>query len=235
MTRQPPVNSVMYLKCSCLLIVLLLLSGCQAQEIDASGLAELNGVFHDRSTGRPFTGRVTGSLQGNLNQGLWHGRVATYFPGGEIQSEAHFRAGIMHGLTRSWYRSGQLRSESMFVDGELDGPMKQWFDNGQLRSERGYSKGREQGAEREFSREGRLSFERSWAAGRRHGLEIHYCPRNTGEQAPGADSGMCSDSISRVPAPVVQADNERGLMRIWCHDHGQSLDTNECVSLASGL
>ena len=211
-----------------LLFACILISGCQQAEIDATSLAELNGVYLVRATGQPFSGQVTGHIMGKMTDGRWQGRVSTYFPDGKIQSEAHFRKGVMHGVTRSWYADGQVRSESTFLDGVLDGAMAQWWGNGQLQSEKRYSNGQEHGVERGYLRDGRLSFERSWIRGQRDGFELHYCKSNDQPRSPGSDLGMCSKTTGRPQLPVVLTDDAGVERRIWCFESGVVIALEQC-------
>ena len=210
------------------LVACLYLPACKQAEIDISELGELSGVFVVRTSGQPFSGRVTGDVSGTLKQGRWHGRVTSFFPDGQAQSEAHFRRGVMHGVNRSWYPGGQLRSESTFVHGDLDGAMRQWWGNGQLKSEKPYAYGQEHGVERSYVSTGGLSFQRSWIRGRQDGFEIHHCASDPSLRVSGSDTGMCSNVTRRARSPLRTGDDGGGFRHVWCFEDGAALPLEPC-------
>lgn len=210
------------------LVCLVLLAACSRAEIDAGQLAEVGGVFHDRTTGQAFTGEVTGAIEGRLRDGRWQGVVRTYHPDGSKQSEARFRGGVMQDAARSWHANGQLASLVEYADGARHGAFSRWFDNGVTEVEKTFDDDRESGHERRYLRNGRLLLDRTWRAGRKHGVETYFC---WPDASPGANFGGCGPLGEGVPEPVAGQGDGGVATRTWCYQDNEVISREACAEL----
>jgi antitoxin component YwqK of YwqJK toxin-antitoxin module len=92
--------------------------------ISAAQLVERNGVFYDRLSDRPFTGRV----------------ISRYTTG-NLRLESFFEDGLKEGTEKSWYEDGSIRRESGYREGERHGEWTSWDTNHRRTFHRRYEDG----------------------------------------------------------------------------------------------
>ena len=85
-------------------------------------LVEREGLFYEKFTVVPFTGKIDeglerGSFQNGKRDGLWVG----YYENGQLEFQGDFRDGVRDGPWVHYRENGQLWSEGTFKDGKEEG------------------------------------------------------------------------------------------------------------------
>ncbi|SNW62483.1 MORN-repeat protein [Orpheovirus IHUMI-LCC2] len=60
------------------------------------------------------------------------GKVRTYYPNGNIQSESHIINGILYGMCTKWHENGIKKEELMCIGDIQNGCVTNWYENGNL-------------------------------------------------------------------------------------------------------
>lgn len=67
--------------------------------------------------------------------------IRNWYPGGQMESEIHYRNEELHGRAVKWHENGQLAGESFYIDGVLHGSYTEWDEEGNRIIEREYDNG----------------------------------------------------------------------------------------------
>ena len=113
-------------------------------EMGFENLIRKDGVWADKVTGEPFSGRLKGTMiglsrgcrgckdyEGTLNYGKADGTWTYYHDNGELYQKKNYKLGILHGDFISFYRSGQLCQKGEYANGRLSGSWERYKENGQ--------------------------------------------------------------------------------------------------------
>tara|TARA_Y100000588_G_C14107862_1_gene861646 strand:+ start:650 stop:1153 length:504 start_codon:yes stop_codon:yes gene_type:complete len=87
-------------------------------------IPERDGLYYNKNTRKPFTGRVD-----------------EYYPFKDIKAlkvVRHFKDGKQHGLRIEFYNDGTKRSEIEYKDGKKHGKAINWYKGGQVQWERSF-------------------------------------------------------------------------------------------------
>ncbi len=105
-----------------LLIITLILPLLLSSESWAIGYDELiqrEGLYYEKFTDVPFTGKVDYqsklSFKGGKPQGEWVG----YYKNGQLSYKENYANGKRHGEEVSYYENGQLEFKGNYVNGKL--------------------------------------------------------------------------------------------------------------------
>ena len=69
-------------------------------------------------------------IEGNLKDGVPHGRWTHWFENGQKELEGEFQDGEEVGTFVGWYENGQKKAEGDFQDGEKAGTWTWWNEDG---------------------------------------------------------------------------------------------------------
>jgi antitoxin component YwqK of YwqJK toxin-antitoxin module len=100
-----------------LLMVFLFPSLALGQEVTMDDLVKTNGLYYVKFTDVPFTGEVTGRIQGTFKDGNQDGLWVGYHENGQLWWKATFKDGKADGPSVSYYDNGQLSLEGTYKDG----------------------------------------------------------------------------------------------------------------------
>ena len=106
-----------------LLIIFLLLftSVSWSHTINSDELIKSNidGLYYEKFTDVPFTGEITGKIQGNIVKGKREGEYLTYYENGQLWIKGNFKDGKQEGERLGYYENGQLEFKNNYKDGKL--------------------------------------------------------------------------------------------------------------------
>ena len=112
-----------------------LFTGCGSPEINFDDLVEREGVYYEKFTHEPFSGKVKGQSAGSLRKGKKDGIWRHYFEAGGLRSEDSYKGGVEHGPVTEWHENGNKRWEGTFKDGKLHGLWTLYDQDGSVNSQ----------------------------------------------------------------------------------------------------
>jgi antitoxin component YwqK of YwqJK toxin-antitoxin module len=113
-----------------------------------------DGLHYKKFTDVPFTGGITGKVQGSFKKGNWDGPWVSYHDNGQLLGKGNYKDGKLDGPWVWYHDNGQLSGKGTWKDGKLDGPWVWYHDNGQLRSKGTYKDGKRDGPWVYYNRDG---------------------------------------------------------------------------------
>ena len=100
--------------------------------IKVEDLVLRNGLFFKKFSDVPFTGKITGKVQGSFKEGKQDGPWVYYHENGQLWKIVTYKDGKKDGSWVSYWDNGQLWSKGTRKDGMLVGPWVYYFENGVL-------------------------------------------------------------------------------------------------------
>jgi antitoxin component YwqK of YwqJK toxin-antitoxin module len=113
-----------------LLMVFLFPSLALGQAVTMDDLVITNGLYYKKFTNVPFTGEVTGRIQGTFKDGNQDGLWVGYHENGQLEFKGTFKDGKREGPWVFYYDNGQLSLEGTYKDGKADGPWISFNEDG---------------------------------------------------------------------------------------------------------
>lgn len=120
--------------------------------ISTKDLAPHDGLFYNKKTNKPFTGRVDEFflMQGSpkvrvsrhMQEGRLHGLRTQYFNDGKKFIEIEYEDGLKHGRAFNWHRNGEVQWERHFKKDQLDGESIRYDADGNITQHVIYKMGR---------------------------------------------------------------------------------------------
>ena len=147
---------------SVFLVVLLFPALALGGEVKLEDLVITHGLYFKKFTNIPFTGKVTGKVQGSFKDGKRVGVWIVYNLNGRVSKEVTYENGKKVTWVQYKYHSnGQLRTKETYKDGKFDGPWVDYHENGQLLTKGTYKEGYKEGPWVNFNEDGTVDEERT--------------------------------------------------------------------------
>jgi antitoxin component YwqK of YwqJK toxin-antitoxin module len=153
---------------SVVLLVLLLPTLALGEKMD--DLVITDGLHYKKFTDVPFTGEITGKVQGSFKKGKWDGPWVSYHDNGQLLGKGSYKDGKLDGPWVWYHDNGQLSGKGTWKDGKLDGPWVWYHDNVQLRSKGTYKDGNRDGPWVYYNRDGTVDEE--WTGTFKDGVKV---------------------------------------------------------------
>ena len=93
---------------------LLLTSVSWSKSIDSKDLVKRDGLYYEKFTDKPFTGKVTGLKQGKIKKGKIKGKWNEYWENGILKKTYTIKKGKKEGEQIEYYENGQLEFKVNF-------------------------------------------------------------------------------------------------------------------------
>jgi len=93
-----------------LTILFISLLSSPSWSVTLGDLVEREGIYYEKFTDVPYTGKVTGSVQGAFKGGKRDGAWVFYHKNGQLSSKGAYKDGEADGTWLSYHENGQLRS-----------------------------------------------------------------------------------------------------------------------------
>jgi antitoxin component YwqK of YwqJK toxin-antitoxin module len=102
-----------------LLVILLFPSLALGQEVTMDDLVITNGLYYKKFTNVPFTGEVTGKIQGQFKDGKPDGPWVFYYDNGQLSLEGTYKDGKADGPWISFNKDGTVdeKNTGTYKDG----------------------------------------------------------------------------------------------------------------------
>ena len=123
-----------------LLLVFLFPSFAFGETMD--DLVVRDGLYYKKFTVVPFTGKITGKLQGSFRYGKHHGSWVQYHDNGQLSWKGTYKNGKKEGLYVRYWDNGQLYSKGTYKNGKEDGPWVHYYDGGRIWTKGTYNDGK---------------------------------------------------------------------------------------------
>ena len=114
-----------------LLLVLLFPTLALGEEVTYDDLVERNGLYYQKFTDVPFTGKTTGQRQGSFRDGKKHGSWVDYYDNGQLFEKGTFKNGDFDGSWVWYWSNGQLFKKGTYKNGKREGYWESYDKNGQ--------------------------------------------------------------------------------------------------------
>ncbi len=124
-----------------LIIFNLLLTSISASDtIDYNDLVYRDGLNYKKFSNEPYTGKVTGIMQGKMKKGKEVGEWLEYHSNGRLKSKSNYKNGKLHGKYISYWENGMLRNKGEYRNDLYYKCWERYFDNGSLWRKNCYDK-----------------------------------------------------------------------------------------------
>ena len=121
------------------------ISPSYSETLTMDDLVERNDLFYKKFTDIPFTGEVSGDINGSFRKGKKNGNWLSYHENGQLKVKKYYSDGITNGAYESYYDNGQLKEKEYYKDGKREGAWEIYFNNGQLKFKGQFKDGIENG------------------------------------------------------------------------------------------
>tara|TARA_A200000113_G_C8630415_1_gene279019 strand:- start:21 stop:440 length:420 start_codon:yes stop_codon:yes gene_type:complete len=123
-----------------IIFTLLLTSISWGKDVDSKDLVYRDGLFYEKFSDKPFTGKSTGKKQGKIKKGKREGKWSEYYDNGQLMERSNFKNGKRYGVQIIYAWNGNLFKKGNFIDGKKDGE-HYYYVNGKLSSTQIYELG----------------------------------------------------------------------------------------------
>ena len=104
------------------ILLLTLLFPSLAYGVTIDDLVERDGIYYEKFSDVPFTGKVTGIYQGSIKNGKKDGLWFYYFRTGQLMRKGTLKDGEREGHWVHYHTNGQVMRSGTYKDGEREGP-----------------------------------------------------------------------------------------------------------------
>ena len=133
----------LFMKHLLIILSLLLTSVGWSKITDYDDLVEKDGIYYEKFSDKPFTGKVIGNLiKGKIKDGKPEGEWLYYYENGQLRSKENYKDGKGDGELLRYYKNGQLTWKGNYKDGKEDGEWLEYYKSGQLKIKRNYKDGK---------------------------------------------------------------------------------------------
>ena len=93
-------------------------------------LVERDGLYYEKFTDAPYSGKVTGKEQGSFKDGKREGAWIYYHRNGQLQLKGNYKNGQKEGAWVDYWENGQLQLKGNYKNGKKDGVWVAYFSKG---------------------------------------------------------------------------------------------------------
>ena len=122
-------------------------------------LVERDGLYYEKFTDVPFSGKVTGKEQGSFRNGEREDAWISYWDNGQLRSKGNWKNNKREGVWFNYLDNGTLDSEGNFTNGINEGTWAYYYRNGQLGYKGNWKNGKQDGAWVSYNKDGTVDKE----------------------------------------------------------------------------
>ena len=115
-----------------ILFISLLSSPSLSETVTLDDLVKRNDLYFEKFTDVPFTGKMTGKVQGSIKNGKWDSTVVTYRDNGQLWYEQNYKNGMLEGAFISYNENGQLFAKGNHKNDKKEGPWVYYNEDGTI-------------------------------------------------------------------------------------------------------
>jgi len=160
------------IKSALLLLLVMSLTGCgdDVSSISSEDLVVRDGVYYEKFSEVPFSGKVTGLRNGLMKNGKEEGEWITYHSASLLDSIGNYKNGKKEGEWIRYHDNGQLYSKGNYKNGKTEGEWVSYWVTGQLMFKGNYKNGEREGEWVYYQEQGNLIKE--WSGIYKNGVKI---------------------------------------------------------------
>ena len=91
-----------------------------SKDISLDDLIERDGLYYEKFTDKPFTGKVTGIKQGKIRKGIKKGKWKEYWESGILKESYTIKRGNYDSEYIEYTNDGKLKMKALWEEGKLD-------------------------------------------------------------------------------------------------------------------
>ena len=145
-----------------------------SETVDFWDLVWRQGLCYKKSSDVPFTGTVTGIVQGKIKNGQIEGPWVTYWENGQLSQKITYKDGKWDGPYVSYHKNGKLSKRETYKNGLQNGPSVGYWKNGRLDREGTYKNGKKDGPWFDYHKNGKLMSKGTYKDGKREGPWVDF-------------------------------------------------------------
>ena len=114
-----------------LTILFISLLSSTSWSVTIDDLVKREGIYYEKFTNVPFTGKLTGREQGSIENGKREGAWISYHENGQLRFEGKYKNGLKDGAWFSYYKKGLLAGpleKSALVQVHKNGTMWEYIE-----------------------------------------------------------------------------------------------------------
>tara|TARA_B110000902_G_scaffold263429_1_gene342471 strand:+ start:1319 stop:1807 length:489 start_codon:yes stop_codon:yes gene_type:complete len=109
-------------------------------------LVERDGLYYEKFTDVPYTGKVTGEEQGSFRNGEREGTWVSYWENGQLSFKENYKNGQREGTWVGYFENGQLSFKENYKNGKEEGEYISYWGDGRLLTKGNFKNGKATGA-----------------------------------------------------------------------------------------
>ena len=157
-----------------ILLSLFLTSVIWSKSIDYTDLVKIDGLYYEKFTDKPFTGKSTGLKQGKIKKGKIKGKWNEYWESGTLKETNIIKKGKKVGEQLIYYENGQLKSKVNFKDDKKEGEQLEYYANSVLHRKTNYRDGKLDGEYLKYYESGELESKGNYKDEKKEGEWLYY-------------------------------------------------------------
>ena len=95
-------------------------------------LVKRDGLYYEKFSKTPFTGKVMGKEKGKIKDGKKEGEWVEYWSNGQLMSKVSYKNGKEEGEWVGYHGNGQLSSKGSYKNGLWEGDWVEYYGDGTL-------------------------------------------------------------------------------------------------------
>ena len=119
-------------RCTLILTFLLSLVSFAIFGMDFNDLVYREGLYYDKSTDSPFTGKVRGLSEGLIKEGKQEGPWIEFHRKRKLYLKGNYKNGKRNGSWTAYWSSGQLVHQAIFKNGVREGNWNDYINDGNV-------------------------------------------------------------------------------------------------------
>ena len=119
-------------RCTLILTFLLSLVSFAIFGMDFNDLVYREGLYYEKSTDSPFTGKVRGLSEGLIREGKQEGPWIEFHRKRKLYLKGNYENGKRNGSWTAYWSSGQLVHQAIFKNGVREGNWNDYINDGNV-------------------------------------------------------------------------------------------------------
>ena len=119
-----------------ILTLLLSLISLASLGVDFEDLVEKDGLYYERSSETPFTGRVIGKKQGPMLKGKKEGKWEFYYNDNVLKAKGTYKQGKQDGNFTIYHDNSQILYQGNYLNGKKEGQFDFYYKDGKINKQK---------------------------------------------------------------------------------------------------
>jgi len=115
-----------------LTILVISLLSSPSWSMDIGELMKREGIYYQKFSDVPYTGKITGGTQGSIKNGKREGAWVFYYESGQLEAKGNFKNGEREGAWVDYHQNGQLWGRHNYTNGNRYGAQVSYNEDGTL-------------------------------------------------------------------------------------------------------